>query len=54
MFVVSRTEQFVIYYWTGANWATHKSKAKQFESRQAARSELDDLGIVYTVNINPA
>jgi len=52
--VISRSEQFVIYWWTGSGWATHKASAKKFTSPKTARAEMRELGIKHTVNYNPA
>lgn len=51
MFVISRFEQRIEYFWTGHNWSLQHKDAKEFSSE--AEAEAAPTG-VYTVNITPA
>ncbi len=53
MFKISRTEQFITYFWTGSNWSTNPIGAKKFNSETEARTEMQEQSIVYTVSITP-
>lgn len=53
MFKISRTEQFIIYYWTGSDWSTRTANAKQFNSEAEARAEMSAHKIAYTYSITP-
>lgn len=53
MFKISRSEQFVTYFWTGSNWSTKATDAKEFNSETDARTEMREQGIVYTVTVTP-
>jgi len=53
MLKISRTEQFTIYYWTGSNWSTRATDAKQFSHESEARSEMDGEKITYNFNVTP-
>ena len=52
--VISRSEQFVMYWWNGSSWTTHEEQAKRFPSAKAAQQEMRRLNIQYTVNYNHA
>jgi hypothetical protein len=49
---ISRAEQFRIYFWTGSNWNTDKSKAKLFSNVKAAQAEMKTKNIEWTINYN--
>ena len=51
MFHVTRSEQFVIYYWTGSDWSTKAANAKSFNSEAEAHAEMKELGVVYAYNV---
>lgn len=50
MIKISRSEQFIMYYWTGCNWSTKKADAKLFDSIEAAQAEMSRKRIEYTVS----
>lgn len=53
MFKISRTEQFITYFWTGSDWSTRADNAKQFDTEAEARTEMSAHKITYTYSITP-
>ena len=53
-FVITRTEYSQLLYWTGMGWSAGLQDAKQFESHQSAKDEMENWEIVYTYRITPA
>lgn len=53
MFKISRSEQFITYWWTGADWSTRPANAKQFDTEDAARAEMSAHKIAYTYSVTP-
>ena len=52
MFHISRRSYNMHVYWTGAEWAKDKAKAKGFTSKDEARAEIKAWGIVWTCAIS--
>lgn len=50
MFVVSRFEQRIEYFWTGNNWSIKRADAKEFSSEAEAQAAPTGVS---TVNITP-
>lgn len=46
MFIVSRFEQRIEYFWTGYNWSTFHTKAKKFTSISKAKAAETGVYIV--------
>ena len=53
MFKISRTEQFITYFWTGSDWSTRPANARQFDTEADARAEMTAHKIAYTYSITP-
>lgn len=54
MYVISRFEQFIEYWWTGVQWTIDKDQAKRFGTQDQARQEMSDKKIQYSYSVTPA